>query len=175
MKRLLTGVLIIGMAFGLSGCLGSKAVTTIVQEGDKMTTTLTGAAVQRDIVYADERKHRDTQTEKMYKQSGVKMEMEMYTFTSPDGKFTFTTNRVKTVTAKAPNRYQQNIETRPPDHRGWDSLDKGLGVLGKGVIGYFLNDAFQTGSQANGTRYYGDFNPQTAEPYIIEPSYAPIQ
>ena len=159
---LLVAVLII------SGC-SSKALTTIVQEGDKITTTLSGAAVQRDVVYAQERQHRDSMTYKMYKQSGVNLEMELYTYTSPDGKFVFTTNRVKNVSAKAPNRYQQNIESRPPDHRGWKTLDKALGVVSTGVIGYFLNDAFKETTQASGNRYYGDYNPQTAEPYIVEP------
>jgi len=169
MKRVLWLVMLCMMALGLTGCFGAKAITTIVQEGDKVTTTIAGAAVQRDVVYAEERKFRDTKTAEMYKTQGVNITMEVYTYTSPDGKFVYVTNRVKNVTAKAPNSYQQKIETRPPDHRVWSTVDRGLDILGKGVLGYFLNEAFQTSSNNSGTRYYGDYNPQTAEPYIVKP------
>ena len=162
-------LIVIGLCISLSGCIGTKAVTTIVQEGDKTITTITGAAVQRDIVYADERKHRDTQTTKMQKTEGVNTEWGEYRVEKGDVLVVVIAPVNQTV--KAPHKYQQDIETRPPDHRGWDTADKVVGVLEKGIFGYFLNEVFQTNSNATGTRYGGDYtwNPQTAEPFIVEP------
>lgn len=169
MKTLIT-VLLVLILFLLSACASTEAVTTIVQEGGKTITTLSGAAVQRDVIYSNKRQHRDTLTKEMYNLSGINLTFERYTYTSPDGSFTFTANDIKTMTVRAPHTWMQKIADTPPDHRGWATADKALGIVGNGVLGYFLNQIIGTANQEVGTKYYGDYNPQTATPYIVEPT-----
>ena len=151
----------------LGGCasMTDNAITTVIEEAGKITTTFTGDAVQRDLAYMDRGKHRDTQEQKMYDDSGVSMEYQLVSLGGGA-----TAYLPKSISVRAPHTWQQDIETRPPDHRGWATLDKGLNVLSNGLLGYFIGDAFKTVSDNTVTRYNGDYNYQTAEPYIVEPT-----
>lgn len=157
-----TGIAVLSIALLVSGCASNGAVTTITETANSVTTTFSGAAVQRDLAYMDRGKHRDSQDNAMYRLSGVNIINEMVTLA--DGT---TAYLPKSITVRAPHTWSQKIETRPPDHRGWATLDKGLNVATMGILGYFLNDAFK--GKTTGPVYGGDYNPQTAEPYIITP------
>ena len=136
----------------LGGCASQKALTTVVEEAGKITTTFTGAAVQRDIVYMDRGKHRDSMQKDMYGKSGVVMEYELVKFSE-----TYSAWLPKKITVRAPNTWMQKIALRPPDHRGWDTLDKGLGIVGHGVMGHFLNEILGTSNSAATPKYGGDY------------------
>ena len=148
----------------LSGCagIGGEALTTITDTITGSTTVIAGTAAQRDALYMNRGNHRDSQDKAMYKLSGVNIENEMVILA--DGSMAYLP---KTITVRAPHVWGQNIETRPPDHRGWRTADKALDVLGTGLIGYFLSDAYK--GKTTGTVYKGDYNPQTAAPYIVYP------
>jgi hypothetical protein len=61
------------------------------------------------------------------------------------------------MSVRAPHRYQQNIETRPPDHRVWNTVDKGLEVVGDIGKLFLLNEIINTSGNSAGTQYRGDY------------------
>lgn len=158
MKSVLAGLL---LSVVLLGCTG-KGVVTIIEDGK--TTTYTGDAIQKHLVYAEQRRLRDEQTEKMYNKQGVVVENEMYILS--DGSSAYLP---KKITARAPHRWQQNIETKPPEHRAWKTVDKALGIAEKGLFITGLNEILGTTDGSQSTRYEGDYSPRTAKPFVVHP------
>ncbi len=155
------------LALGLTGCLGTKeaqvATVKFFDESGKVVTELSGAAVERDFLYTNQHIQRDKQYVSAFKDSGVTVKMGMV--------------EINGAPAYVPTEYsirgtphfQQNLETRPPDHRGWASFDN---IVNKATIfglGRLVNDYGKASLAGAQTKYYGDYNPQTAKPYIVEP------
>ncbi|SDP77214.1 hypothetical protein, partial [Desulforhopalus singaporensis] len=138
MKIFINLFLLTTVSFLLSGCfpgMSTQSTIKMFDEAGKVTATITGAAVQRDFLYTDQHKNRDNQTAKMFKSSGVQVEMEMITLA--DGSKAYLP---KKFSVRGEPKFQQNLETRPPDHRGWQTADKALDVLTFGLGSYYLND-----------------------------------
>jgi len=163
-------LLIMGMLF-LSGCAGGvsdTAVLKLLDASGNVVATLTGAAVQRDWLYTMQHQNRDKQTAKMYKASGVTMEMEKVTLS--DGSFAYLP---KKFSVRGEPSSQQDLAIRPPDHRGWQTADKILDFATFGLGAYFLNDFGKHSISASQSRHTGDYNFQSFNPATAEPYFAP--
>lgn len=162
--------MIILLAVGLTGCgaISDNSVMSLVNESGEIVGTIAGTAAQRDYFYTNQHIERDRQLGKMYEQSGISVEWT--TITLADGSVAHLPDK---LTVRDSPRFQQNLETRPPDHRGWDTVDKGLGIVKDLGIGWLLKGFGETAVKEAGTKYMGSYSVdsfnQTAEPFIVTP------
>ena len=162
--------MIILLAVGLTGCgaMSDKSVMSLVNESGEIVGTIAGTAAQRDYFYTNQHVERDRQSTKQFEMSGVHVKMEKVDL--PGGGISFLPTE---FTVRGNPQFQQNLETRPPDHRGWDTVDKGLGIIKDLGIGWLLNDFGKTAVKEAGTKYMGSYSVdsfnQTAEPFIVTP------
>ncbi|WP_143005552.1 hypothetical protein [Desulforhopalus singaporensis] len=150
--------------------MSEKAVIKLYDAAGNVTATITGAAVQRDLLYTDQHKNRDNQTAKMFAKSGVQVKMEMITLA--DGSKAYLP---KEFSVRGEPRFQQNLETRPPDHRGWQTADKFVDLLTFGTGAYFLNDFGKHSVSSGRPSYQGDYNYQSYNPQTAQPYFAPVE
>jgi|LGVD01.1.fsa_nt_gb hypothetical protein len=155
----------------LTGCLGGTETSTLklYDTAGKLTTELTGAAVQRDWIYMQPHLARAKAKKASYKDSGFNMEMEMVKL-SP----TLSALLPKKITFRPELEFKQDLETRPPDHRGWNTADKVIDAVTFGLGAYFLTDYGKHSLDTAQTQYHGpykSYNPTTTT--TTEIPYAP--
>lgn len=152
----------------LGGCaqVSDTAALKIFDESGKIVAELTGAAIQRDYLYTQQHIKRDEVYRKSYAKSGSIMEYGNVTLA--DGSSAYLPTK---VTFRDMPHFQQNLETRPPDHRGWQTADKIVDGLTTFGLGFLVADFGKSALSGASTQYHGDYNynPQTAEPYIVNP------
>jgi len=165
-KNLFAWVLVAG-ALGTSGCAdtGGQLVKTI----DGTTMAITSAAVQRDLIYNNTLMNRDTEYALAFKDSGVTMEYAMVDV--GDGRMAYLPSK---ISVRGMPEFKQNLESRPPDHRGWKSLDNFVEKGLYGWLGYLIGDFGKAAVSTAAPRYYGDYNQNSFNP-ITEIPYAPIE
>lgn len=162
------------LIFPLSGCasmFGADTVTKVFDDTGAVVTTISGTAAQRDQIYASAMENRDTMTKEMYESSGAEVVMGEFTEISP-GIFVQT---VKSIRVREAPKFQQNLATTPPDHRGWKSLDnavdKAFFGFGAWTIGNAFSDAVSNDSVDYGSSTFQSYNPvSTVEPSVITPT-----
>lgn len=152
--RCIFSLFLVFLPLALVGC-SQKVITETIDEFGTTVKTVSTAAVERDKIYADERNNRDDKTEKMYDKQGIKTKWGEYR-AEKDGVLVVVV-APKEQTVRAPHRYQQDIETRPPDHRGWDSFDNVTNKATLGFFGWLFNDNSKASMDRNTTEYRGDY------------------
>jgi uncharacterized protein YceK len=160
----------------LSGCSSMSPLTITTELLDsagnvvsKTTDTVADASVAKEKII-----HKTLQTDTAgyyaaLEKSGAVFEVTGYQeIALADGSKGYLP-MTKTSFKEAPNR-NTTLPTSPSIHPGWhfaekvsgDLLTFGLADLTAGV----LDTAFDSAQ----TKYYGNYNPQTAAPYIVEPT-----
>lgn len=160
------------LAIALSGC-GSGDVMNIskLPISDEIVTEVTGSitdsSVQKEALYTNMVKNRDRAYVKMYAQSGVNIKFKLVEV-SPGVKIQV----MEELTIRETPRFQQDLPTGPSEHPVWRFGEK---VLTKGFdtflwwTGIDAGKAILTESiKSAQPRYYGDYNPQTAAPFVVE-------
>lgn len=167
MKKIIALLLVALLVTGCAG-ISDKSVMNIMDSSGKIVATIAGTAAQRDYFYTNMHIERDRATQEMYAMSGLQVKMEAVTL--GDGSIAFLPME---FSLRGNPQFQQNLETRPPDHRAWDTADKFLGMATVGLGAYFLNDFGKAALGASRPVYNGpyavDSYNSTAEPY-----FAPI-
>lgn len=159
-------ILVIFVSLLMFGCAGTDpgVITVVTKTTGEIVTTISGAITQRDYMYTQQHINRDKMTKAMYMKSGVTLKMKEYKLS--DGSVAFLPEE---MSIRGEPHFQQTLETRPPDHRVWDTVDKGIDLLTFGVGAYFLSDFGKHAVDAAAPTYYGDYNMnslnQTAAPY----------
>lgn len=138
----------------LGGC-SSKVITTTIDEFGNTVKTVSTAAVERDKVYSEQRKQRDSNTSAMYELQGVNTEWGEYRVEKGD--VVVVVIGPKKQTLRAPHRYQQEILNAPPDHRAYDSFDNLVNKATLGFAGWLVNDNSKAQMERNSTEYRGDY------------------
>lgn len=186
MKNLIITALAV---LSLSGCAydsGSLDMGEVKIEGEP-ATTVTGqikdASVQKEALYGQMRQNRDNKQKAMYDKSGFKQtwkRVEKKTVMKINGQEIVmeSTEYLPEVEFREAPRFDQPLPTGPSEHPVWRFGEK---VIDKGVDGFlWFTGIKQLGSVLKGAqdtaqpKYYGDYNPQTAEPYVVYPEIVPV-
>lgn len=131
---------------------------TVTKEGTKVTTSLFDAAAARDQVYVNGVINRDNATKDMYADEGVNMEFGMQEVKDKEGNVIASLYLPTKVSVRAPHNWQQKIETRAPDHRGWQSFDNFVDDLLYGFGIFTGGDVLKTAFNNSSPKYYGPYS-----------------
>jgi len=164
---------VVVICFILSGC-GSGGVMDVskLPVSDETITSITGSitdtSVQKEALYTDMVKNRDKLYRSMYAQSGFNVKFKLVEV-APGVKI----QMMEEVTFRESPRFEQQLPTGPSEHPVWRFGEK---VLVKGMDTFLwwtgITQLFNSQNKAldsTQTKYYGNYNPQTAAPYIVEP------
>lgn len=156
----------------LSGC-GSGGVMDISklpisdESIVEVTGTITDTSVQKEALFTGMVRNRDRLHAKMYAQSGFNVKFKLVEV-APGVKI----QMMEEVSFKEAPRFEQPLPTGPSEHPAWRFGEK---VLVKGMETFLwwtgITEVFNSHNQALDsaqTKYYGNYNPQTAAPYIVE-------
>ena len=154
----------------LSGCasLSDNLITTVTDEFGVVTETVAGASVAKEQIV-----HATLQADvagyyAAMKESGSNMGVDGYQeITLKDGSKAY----LPLITAsfkEAPKR-NTNLPTSPSEHPAWRFGEKVVDAGLKYGLAFLLADFGKEAIGGAQTKYYGDYNPQTAEPYIVMP------
>lgn len=174
------------MIFLLSGCGSINPVTitdSMVNEaGDVVTTGITQTSdvdVVRSTNFKNMRTNRDNVQAKAHKDEGFKME-----FMTVDLGNGHTAYLPKSVSYKPELRFQDPMPQQEMVNPIYQTTKEIASTVTGGIVqswlGWLLNDAHKSSVEAAQTKYLGPYAPvnnsynQTAEPYIVQPSYAPV-
>ena len=154
----------------LSGCAGMSdtLVTTVTDGFGRDVETVAGASIAKEQIIHSTLKADVEGYYKALEASGAKVEVTgFYEVPLADGKTGYLPLLVATA-KEAPAR-NINLPTAPSEHPGWrfggKVVDAGLSF----GLGWLLNDFGQAALGGAQTKYYGDYNPQTAEPFVVFP------
>ena len=164
-------LIIAGLA--LSGCAdtGTMNLGSHVVNGEQVlgiTGNVKDASVQKEALFFKAHETRDKAYQKMYSQSGFNVKFEMIEV-APGVKVQV----MKEVSFKESPRFEQPLPSGPSVHPVWRSfdnaIDKGANMflwwtgITQGV------DLLKNAQNKAAPQYYGNYNPQTAPPYIVQP------
>jgi len=174
MKKVFALVLVVM----LSGC-GSGGVMDIskLPMSDEAITEVTGSitdtSVQKEAIFSSMVKNRDRLYAKMYEKSGFSVKFKLVEV-SPGVKI----QMMEEMSVKEAPRFEQPLPAGPSEHPGWRVGEK---VLTKGMDTFLwwtgitaAKDILNAKTEAAQPKYYGDYNPQTAAPYIVEPTIVTV-
>ncbi len=167
MKRTLSTLLVLFVVLPLGGC-GATGALSLISETGEAVGSITDAAVQRDYIYNQTLQNRDKEYGKMYAKSGFDIKFDQITI---NGVVAYLPT---TISYKPEPKFQQQLETSPPDHRGWDSLDR-IAELGlKGWLAWVFGDVTNNAVNRSSSQYgvYApinqSYNPTTTYPYVLQ-------
>jgi hypothetical protein len=135
---------------------------------EKLSGDITDTSVQKEALFTNMVKNRDNVYKALYPNSGTKIEFELVE-AAPGVKI----QMIKSITSREAPRFAQALPTGPSEHPFWGTaklfLEKGFSAFisyegiteGAGVIKSALGAAQP--------KYYGNYNPQTAEPFVLHP------
>ena len=167
MLKWLSLVLVCMFPFTLSGCFNTEGmVTESLDALGKPVKVVSSAAVARDLAYTRQHENRDDKTAIMFKDSGIVFESKWERLDFGNGNFAYVNSPHKITVREKPS-FQQDLETRPPDHRGWDTADKVVDTVWKGLGLFYITDAFKAMSANATPKYYGDYSPNSNNPITI--------
>lgn len=160
----------------LSGCslFNSDAFVEVLDENGKVIGKITDIALARDYAYMNRGSTRDKYTKEMYKESGIITEWETKEYKNKDGEIFLVTHLPKKQTVRPEHRWQQLIETRPPDHRGWKSFDNIVDKAFAAFGFWLIADTFNKATDSPTYKYEGDYLIDSNNP-ISTYNYAPIE
>lgn len=138
----------------------------------EITGSITDTSVQKEALFTNMVKNRDRLQSKMYAQSGFSVEFELVEV-SPGVKVQV----MKKVAFKETPRFEQPLPTGPSVHPAWKTADNLVDKTMQGILWYTgltqLGKVLENGQNKATPQYYGNYNPQTAEPYIVNPVIVP--
>ena len=156
----------------LSGC-GSGGVMNITSlpVSDEtimgVTGSITDTSVQKEALYTAMVRERDKAYAKMYAKSGFNVRFKLVEV-APGVKI----QMMEEVSFKESPRFEQPLPTGPSEHPAWKFGEK---VLVKGMDTFLwwtgidaAKAVFSESIKSAQPMYYGNYNPQTAAPYIVE-------
>lgn len=162
------------VVLGLVGCGkdGSIAVEPIKVEGDtinKVTGTISDASTIKEVTVHQTLQARDRAYVKAHKESGFHVAFKMQEVTP--GVFV---QVMDDVSFREAPRFEQPLPTAPSEHPVWRTAER----LGGKFVDTWLYwtgitefaDIQKKSLEAAQPKYYGNFQPQTAAPYIVEPT-----
>lgn len=133
----------------------------------EVTGTITDTSVQKEALFTGMVRNRDRLQAKMYEKSGFNVKFKLVEV-SPGVKI----QMMEEVSFKESPRFEQPLPTGPSEHPAWRFGEK---VLTKGMDTFLwwtgiteFASMSKHSTDAAQTKYYGDYNPQTAAPYIVE-------
>jgi len=172
-------IFLCGLIMALSGCSMDAGNMSIIKPIDddtiiQLAGTTKDASVQKEMVYYAARTARDKLYASMYKLSGFNVEFEMMEV--KPGVFVQT---MKKVSFKEAPRFEQPMPDGPSFHPIWKTTEK---FIDRGFDAFewwtaitgLLSFGEKSLDQAS-TQYHGDYNPRTAEPYIVRPEIITVQ
>jgi hypothetical protein len=183
MKALITPLLIAVLLSGCSGKGGLVPVSdvSINKAGDVIETTAgytKDASIAKEIAVLNAHNTRTLVRGKAYKNEGFKMEwvsVEKTVF-YPGMKEPITIKEaMPKVSYKAPLQFNQPLPMEPSKHPVWEFAGKvadGAFSLGGTFVKWsYGSDVVKSAWDRSAPQYNGDYNynPQTAEPYIVNP------
>ena len=166
MKTLLLVISIALLTGGCANTLSDNVTTKLFDASQNVVAELSGTAVQRDVVYANAHVNRDALTKEMYLKSGAEVVMGEFQEITP-GVFV---QPIKSIVVRESPRFQQNLETRPPDHRGWKTADN---IVDKVFWGFLGSKAFDSYDSKDTTSYAGDATFHSYNPVTTTEAYVP--
>ena len=170
-------VLVLMLFLSSCGDSGFLNLAKMPVDGDQITQ-ITGqvkdSSVQKEALYLQSRQHRDSLQRSMYKESGLQVKFVMKEVAP--GVFV---QMMETVTMRESPKFDQPLPTGPSVHPLWGTINN---VVDKGISGLLWYTGIKEagtflGKQTDntGTKYYGNYNPQTAEPYVVRPEIVVVQ
>lgn len=180
-------ILIIGVAVALmlSGCANSGGLipisdTTINEAGQVVETTI---GYTKDVSIAKEQavlsahNARTAAALTAYKTEGLKLTWKpvkkTYQFPGMADSVTVT-EMMPEISYKAPLVFDQPLPMAPSVHPAWafatSAWHDTIGLGGKAIMWNYGSDMVKSALDNSGTKYMGDYHPQTAEPFIVEPT-----
>ena len=166
-KILLLACLILLTGCGDGGMMNVTKLPVSDETITEVTGSITDTSVQKEALYTNMVKNRDRAYVKMYGQSGVNIKFKLVEV-APGIKIQV----MEELTIRETPRFQQDLPTGPSEHPAWRFGEKVLtksfdtflwwtGIdAGKAVLSESIKNAQP--------RYYGNYNQQTAAPYIVE-------
>lgn len=177
MAKLFTTILfLLAALLFLSGCGGTGGLIpvtdTMVNEAGDIVEKVGGytrdASLAKSKDFTEMYKTRDQAYVKMYAQSGTTIDFEMV-----EVKPGVYVQVMKKIVSREAPRFQQNLPEKESEHPVWGVVEKvavkTLDVAGTGWLATIMSDTVKAGFESAQTKYYGNYNPQTAEPYIVKP------
>lgn len=162
------------VALLLSGCGkdGSITLTPIQLDGEsinKFSGTISDASTIKEMTVHQTLQARDRAYAKAHKESGTKIKFKLQEVTP--GVYVQVIDELST---RESPRFEQPLPTAPSEHPVWKTVDR----LGGKALDTWLwwtgitevADVQKHSLDAAQTKYYGNYNPQTAAPYIVEPT-----
>lgn len=169
MKKLIA----LALLLQLSGC-GDSGIMNITKLPISDETVMgisgniTDTSVQKEALYTKMRTDRDKLQSKMYAQSGFNVKFKLVEV-SPGVKI----QMMEEVSFKESPRFEQPLPEGPSIHPAWKFGER---VLTKGMDTFLgwtgitaAKDVLTDKVDASQPKYYGSYNPQTAQPYIVNP------
>lgn len=157
----------------LSGCGkdGSIALQPIQVDGetiDKVSGTISDASTIKEVTVHQTLQARDRAYVKAHKDSGFRVKFKMQEVTP--GVFV---QVMDDVSFREAPRFEQPLPTAPSEHPLWRTVDR----LGGKALDTWLwwtgitefAEVQKRSIDAAQPKYFGNYNPQTAAPYIVEP------
>jgi hypothetical protein len=172
MSKMIKKSLLLFFILILSGC-GNGGMMNVIKlpVSDETITEVTGSitdtSVQKEALYTNMVKNRDRAYAKMYAQSGFHVKFKLVEV-APGVKI----QMMDEVSFKEAPRFQQDLTAGPSEHPVWRFGEK---VLVKGFDTFLwwtgidaAKTVFSESIKSAQPRYYGDYNPQTAAPFVVE-------
>lgn len=166
-KVLLLAYLILLTGCGSGGIMNVSKLPISDETITEVTGSITDTSVQKEALYTNMVKNRDRTYAKMYAQSGFNVKFKLIEV-APGIKI----QMMEEVTFREAPRFDQPLANGPSEHPIWRFGEK---VLVKGFdtflwwSGIDAAKAILTESiKSAQPRYYGNYNPQTATPFVLE-------
>ena len=162
----------------LAGC-GDSGIMNITKlpVSDETVLGIAGnvkdASVQKEIVVHQTLQKRDAMYAKMYKESGFSVEFELVEV-SPGMKVQV----MKKVQFREAPKFDSHLLTAPSEHPMWGVLKSTIKDAKEGFMFYTgiqaLDSILGKSLDSAQPKYYGDYNPQTAAPYVVYPEIVTV-
>jgi len=173
----------------LAGCAsdsGKLTLSSLPVDGEQVVQLggdIKDASVQKEVAFAHMVENRDNKYKSMYEKSGFKQTWKQVTkktriVTAGVETLIETTEYVPEVEFKERPRFDQPLPSGPSVHPFWqfanNTVDKGTNALlwWTGITSGV--DLLKNAQNKATPQYYGTYNPQTAEPYIVKPEVVVI-
>lgn len=168
MQKVLSLVLLILLAgCGSGGVMDISKLPVSDETITEVTGSITDTSVQKEALFTNMVKNRDRTYAKMYAQSGFNVKFKLVEVT-PGVKI----QMMEEVTFRESPRFEQPLPTGPSEHPAWKFGEKVLTKSMDTFLWWTGIDAakavFSESIKSAQPRYYGDYNPQTAAPFIVE-------
>lgn len=177
------GIIIVGL-LGLimltSGC-GSNGTMDITRlpVSDETVTAISGnitdASVQKELIVHQTLQNRDKMIKSSHSASGFKMKWVTVReeIQLPGQEAIVMTRSMPEVSYTEPAKFDQPLPVEPSQHPVWKFASGLVKDVKEGFLIYTgikaLDNILSGSIDAAQPKYYGTYNPQTAEPYIVKP------